>query len=132
MHIKNGRKVAFSPGEVELACIGRPFFKRCFCAEISVDDIVGNLPNSADVGMIFFLRTFAAESHLVHQSLDSFMIDLMALIHQLMIDPSDAVRSVMVFKNSSDSLGKRCIPFGNEVWFIDFKVISRTRHSHGL
>ena len=116
MHVQDRREIAFPPWEAELRDIRRPLLEGPCCAEVSVDEVVCNLPHFSMIGMILLLRTLSFESHTVHQPLYPLVVCLIASVDQFMMDSPDSVSAFVVRKDLPDHADCLFVPFDHGIF----------------
>ena len=93
-------------------------------------EIVSGLAHLTFVRMILLLRTLAEQFHVVHEPLNTLVIDLKSTIMQLRRNSADTISLPVLIVNSADLCGKTCIPESNCVSPAKFIVVGGPGHSH--
>ena len=102
VHIQDRRNVTFAPSQIELRYIRCPLLQRLLSAEISIDNIVSNFADIALVRMVPFFGTFAKQSKLIHDSLDTLVIYLKTTVHEFMVYSPYAVPFLILIEDANN------------------------------
>lgn len=76
--------------------------QRFLGTEISVNNVISDLAYIAFVRMVLFLGTFAKQSKLIHDSLDTLVIYLKAAIQKFMMYSPYAVSFLILIKDTNN------------------------------
>ena len=102
IHVKNRRNVAFTPRQIELRYICCSLLKRLLGTEIPIDNVISDLAHIAFVGMVLLFWTFAKQSKLIHDSLDTLVIYQKATVQKLPMYPSYAISLPVLVENGNN------------------------------
>ena len=100
-----------------------PLLQRLLCAEITIDDIIGNFADIAFIRMILLFWVFAFQRKLAHNSLDTLVIHLKATIQKFLIHPSYTISFFVFIKDIHDFRRQTGISFFDRIGFSDFIII---------
>ena len=91
--------------------------------EISVDNVIGDFADIAFVRMVLFLGTFAKQSKLIHDSLDTLVIYLKPTVQKFMVYSPYSISFLVLIENSNNFGRQIGISLFDFIGFAEFIIV---------
>ena len=125
-HVEDRGQIRFAERAVELGDVRRPFLVWPIRHEVSVDEVVRDMADLTDVGMVLLLPSGRSQAEFSHQPKHFLMVDQITTVTELRRHPFEAVPLLVLMENVPDQI-HRLFVFDVFVGLAELEVIGRSR-----